>query len=53
MDDAIEALQAGRVNCTAVRIPPEFARAGCMPDQANDLVTTCDQVGGTADPIIP
>ena len=46
MDDTVEAIQTGIVNFTGVRIPPDFAWAGCMPDQANDFVTTFNQVAG-------
>jgi hypothetical protein len=46
MDDTVEAIQTGTVNFTGVRIPPYFAWAGPVPDQANDFVTTFNQVAG-------
>ena len=39
-DDAVEAFQAFSVDFTGVRIPPDYIRARCMPDQTNNFVTT-------------
>jgi len=50
MGDTVEAIQTGGVNFTSVKIPPDFARAGCLPDQANDFLTTFDQVAGHGGP---
>jgi hypothetical protein len=46
MDNAIETFQSGGIDFTGVGVPPDFVRAGCVPDQANDFVTTFDQVAG-------
>jgi hypothetical protein len=46
MDDAVEAIQAGSVYFTGIWIPPDFAGAGRVPDQADDFVTAFDQVTG-------
>jgi hypothetical protein len=32
MEDAIETIQAGAVNFALIRVPPDFARAGRLPD---------------------
>jgi hypothetical protein len=53
MDNPLEAFQVGGVNFTPVRIPPDLSGAGCLPDEARDLVTARDKVGVRADPIMP
>jgi hypothetical protein len=53
VNNSVEALQAGGVNFTSIRIPADFARARCSPDQTNDLMTTFSQVAGHSRPNHP
>jgi len=53
MEDTVETTQTGSVNFAVVRIRLDFARAGCPPDQATDLVITFSHVAGHGDPTIP
>jgi hypothetical protein len=44
IDYRLEAFQRGSIDLTSIRIPPDFGWAGCLPDQANDFMSTFRQV---------
>jgi hypothetical protein len=46
MDHTVEAIQAGIIDFSCIRVPLDFTTAGYAPDQANDCVTIFDQVAG-------
>jgi hypothetical protein len=46
MNDTVEAIQTSSIDLTGVRIPPDFARAGPVPDEAEDFMVTFNQVAG-------
>jgi hypothetical protein len=46
MDDSIEAFDARCIDLACIRIPKYFPAAWLLPDQANDFVSTFNQVSG-------
>jgi hypothetical protein len=53
MNDPVVAIQTSAINLTCVRIPPDLAGTGIVPDEANDFMTTFGQVAGHGRPNHP